>query len=154
MEPRKDNFHRTTLILTRHNGVFWLYKTNKNSITKANMILKCNCKAPELPGESRLNVGRLQTWVGAGFQSSSWAWWTARAGFSAGRRAAASWAADGKDTGLSWRGVLCTGTPTRWWVFIQNGKTWPRFNSQQKQFRTLFVMWHHKKAPVLIGLCE
>lgn len=65
--------------------------------------------------------GWLQPWVGGVFQSKIWAWWTVRAGCTAGRKVAASWEVNGKDTGLSRRRAPCTGTLTRWWVTALQG---------------------------------
>lgn len=79
-------------------------------------LLSCSRRPPSPSFSLSLSSSQLQPWVGGGFRSKIWARWTVRAGFFAGRTAAASWEADGRDTGSSWRGVLCTGTPTRRWV--------------------------------------
>jgi len=55
-------------------------------------------------------------WADDGSRSKSSAPRTTRAGCTGRKRARASWASNGRSTGLCWRRRLCTGTPTSWWV--------------------------------------
>ena len=55
-------------------------------------------------------------WAGGGSRSKSLVSRTTRAGCTGRKRAKASWASNGRSTGLCWRRRLCTGTTTSWWV--------------------------------------
>ncbi len=58
----------------------------------------------------------MAQWAGDGFRSKSWVSPTTRAGCTGRKRAKASWASNGRSTGLCWRRHPSTGTPTSWWV--------------------------------------